>query len=384
VDAVEGLMDIFEAVFWVSVIGVFYPYFGYPMVLHALGVFTKPRERRSAGGVLPSVSLLLPVHNEACRLERKLANTQALRYPPDKLQVIVVSDGSTDRTSDIVRAAGAAVTLIELPVRRGKAAALNAGLARATNEIVVFSDASIELAPEALEQLVAGFVDPRVGCISGEDRIPESGGEALYGRYEVMLRRLETRVHSIAGASGSFYAQRRTLCAEPFVEGLAPDFLSVLRTVEQGYRAISEPAAIGLMASVKDPRREFERKVRTLIRGMTTIFANAALLNPFRYGWFSFVLLSHKLMRWLAPLFLLLAFLSSAALVRDPLYAAAFVAQALFYFGGFATLRQWGSIHKGLPGRAALYFSSVNVAITVAWVRYVRGIRLEVWTPSQR
>jgi hypothetical protein len=377
-------MTLLEALFWVSAIGIFYPYFGYPIALRALGSLT-PERRRDAVAALPSISMIVPVHNEAARIEQKLANTRALHYPCDRLQVIVVSDGSTDQTAPLVRnAEGPGLTLVELPEHRGKAAALNAGLERATNEIVVFSDASIELAPDALEKLVAGFTDPLVGCISGEDHIPESGGEAIYGRYEVRLRRLESRVHSIAGASGCLYAQRRSLCAKPFVEGLAPDFLSVLRTVEQGYRAISEPAAIGVMSSVKDPKREFERKVRTFIRGMTTIFAHAGLLNPLRYGLFSFVLVSHKLMRWLAPLFLLLTLLSSLALVRHPFYAAAFAAQALFYLGGFAALRQWGSIHNRLLGRAALYFSSANVAIAVAWVKYIRGIRLEVWSPSQR
>ena len=378
-------MTALEALFWVSVLGVFYPYVGYPLVLRALQSVAKQPRRRADEGELPSVSMIVPVHNEAARIARKLVNTRALRYPAHKLQVIVVSDGSTDDTAAIVRGAeGPGLIFVALPDRRGKAAALNAGIARATNEIVVFSDASIELQPQALENLVRGVADPDVGCISGEDRIPESGGEALYGRYELMLRRLESRVHSIAGASGSFYAQRRSLCVEPFVEGLAPDFLSVLRTVEQGSRAISEPSAVGIMTSVKDPRHEFERKVRTLIRGMTTIFAHAGLLSPFRSGLFSFVLVSHKLMRWLAPLFLLLALVSSLALARQPLYAAAFGAQALFYFGGFATLRQWGSIHNALLGRAALYFSSVNVAIAYAWVQYIRGVRLEVWTPSQR
>jgi cellulose synthase/poly-beta-1,6-N-acetylglucosamine synthase-like glycosyltransferase len=330
------------------------------------------------------VSVIIPVHNEASRIGRKVANTQALRYPGERLQVVFVSDGSTDQTNTLIRAAlTPQMTLIELPERGGKAAALNAGLRRATHDIVVFSDASIELEPDSLQHLVRGFADPAVGCISGEDRIPESAGEALYGRYELMLRRLESRVHSIAGASGSFYAQRRSLC-HPFAEGLAPDFLSVLRTVEQGARAISEPAAIGTMTAVRDPRQEFQRKIRTLIRGMTTLFAYGHLLNPFESGWFAFVLFSHKVMRWLAPVFLLLLFLAPLPILRTPLYAAAFVAQATFYLGALAALRQWVAVHRTLPGRLALYFASVNMAILVAWVQYARGVRQELWTPSQR
>ena len=372
------------AVFWISAIGVIYPYLGYPLLLWVLGRLLHRRPRHNGQVELPSVSLVIPVYNEGARIAQKLANTRALRYPDGKLQILFVSDGSTDDTlARISEALTPGMTLIELPRRGGKAAALNAGLARADRDILVFSDASIELEPDSLEHLVRGFQDPRVGCISGEDRIHESGGEALYGRFELALRRLESAVHSIAGASGSFYAQRRVLC-QPFVEGLAPDFLSVLRTVEQGYRAISEPQAVGVMTSVKDPRREFERKVRTLIRGMTTLGAYAHLLNPFRSGLFAFVLLSHKGMRWLAPVFLIGVFVGSAVSWRSPIYATAFVLQCACYAAALAAFWQLGRVHLTLLGRVTLYFASVNAAILVAWMQYLRGVRQELWTPSQR
>lgn len=370
-------------VFWLSVFGVLYPYFLYPALLWALGRFVR-RAALVANGPLPTVSLIIPVSNEEGRIVRKVANTAALRYPADRLQVLFVSDGSTDRTVDLIRSeATPAMTVIELPRRRGKAAGLNAGLEYARHDVLVFSDASIELAPDALEQIVAPFADPGVGCVSGEDRIAESGGEALYGRYELMLRRFESRVSSIVGASGSFYAQRRALCT-PFTEGMAPDFLSVLRTVEQGSRAISEPSAVGSMTSVKDPRREFERKVRTLIRGLTTLFAFAHLLNPFKYGLFAFVLASHKVMRWLAPMFLLGALLAPLPLLDRPFYALAVAVQIAFYACAWAALRQWGRLDRSLAGRIALYFASVNLAALVAWVQFARGVRQELWTPSQR
>ena len=194
-----------------------------------------------------------------------------------------MSDGSTDRTTEIIRAvAPPAVEVVELDARRGKAAALNAGLERARHEILVFSDASIDLEPDALLKIVRRFQDPGIGCVSGEDRIAESGGEAWYGRYELLVRRLESRVHSIVGASGSFYAQRRALCG-PFAEGMAPDFLSVIRTAQQGYRAVAEPEAVGMMTSAIRHGQEFERKVRTFIRGITALFAHASVLNPFRH-----------------------------------------------------------------------------------------------------
>jgi cellulose synthase/poly-beta-1,6-N-acetylglucosamine synthase-like glycosyltransferase len=373
-----------ELIFWISVVGVLYPYIGYPLVLALVGRWMERPEIGAAPGTLPSITMIIPVHNEAARIARKVANTAALRYPADRLQILFVSDGSSDGTSEIIRTSKTpAMSIVELPVRRGKAAALNAGLEHAAGDILVFSDASIELEPDALERIVRRFQDPEIGCVSGEDRIAESGGEGWYGRYELFLRRLESNVHSIVGASGSFYAQRRSLCA-PFTEGMAPDFLSVLRTVQQGYRAVSDPSAVGSMTSVKDTRHEFERKVRTSIRGMTTLFAHASVLNPVRFGVFAFAMWSHKVLRWTVPFFLVTALLSPLGLLASPLYATAFAAQATFYLGAVAAFGEWGSFHRSLPGKIALYFSTVNAAILAAWYRYGTGVRQELWTPSRR
>jgi cellulose synthase/poly-beta-1,6-N-acetylglucosamine synthase-like glycosyltransferase len=373
-----------QALFWLAVGGVVYPYLGYPLALWLIGKVRRREPSGDGGERLPTISLIIPVFNEATRIGRKLANTAALDYPLDRLQILFVSDGSSDDTVEIIRARQhSGMRIIELPGRSGKAAALNAGLAAASHELLVFTDAAIELEPDALRKIVAPFSDPEIGCVSGEDRIPESGGEAYYGRYELFLRRLESRVHSIVGASGSFYAQRRSIC-QPFTEGMAPDFLSVLRTVEQGYRAVSEFSAVGAMTSVKDPRHEFERKVRTLIRGMTTLFAHVHLLNPLRYGWFAFALASHKVMRWMAPFFLVLALVTALALVESPWYLAAFLIQVFFYLGAVAALWKWRGIDRSFPGKVALYFSTVNAAIVAAWFKYCRGVRQELWTPSQR
>lgn len=378
-------MSTTKLLFWLSAAGVVYPYFGYPLLLWLRRAgFARHRATPSAHADLPSVTMLIPVHNEAARIGDKIVNTASLRYPADRLQVLFISDGSTDRTVDIIRErALAGATLLELPGRKGKAAALNAGLAAAAHDILVFTDASIRLGPDALEQIVGPFADPGVGCVSGEDPIVGGGGEAMYGRYELTLRRLESSVHSIVGASGSFYAQRRHLC-QPFVEGMAPDFLSVLRTVEQGFRAVSEPGAVGTMTSVKDPRQEFERKVRTVLRGITTLAAHGHLLNPLATGIFAFELWSHKMMRWLAPLFLVGALASALALASDLFYGAAFVAQALFYLMALGAFRQWAGLHASLPGKIALYFTSVNMAILAGWWRFATGVRQELWTPSSR
>lgn len=369
------------AVFWTGVAGVFYPYLGYPLVLMMLG---RKASRPAPGARFLRVTVIIPVHNEATRIAAKIVNTAALEYPTDCLEVLVVSDGSTDGTVDLIRShAEPAITVIELPRRGGKAAALNAGIARATGDIVVFTDASIALQPDALRAIVRPFADPRIGCVSGEDRIAEADGEGLYGRYELYLRRRESEVHSIVGASGCFYAQRRALCA-PFTEGMAPDFLSVLRTIEQGYRAISEPTAIGVMTSVKSASQEFERKVRTLLRGMTALFAYPHLLNPFKYGAFALELWSHKVLRWTVPFFCVAALVASVLLLDRPFYLLAFAAQVLFYAGALGASLEWSGIRGLLLGRVALYFFFVNAAIVVAWYQYAAGVRQELWTPSRR
>jgi glycosyltransferase involved in cell wall biosynthesis len=374
-----------EIIFWLAFAGTVYAYFGYPLLLAGLAKLV-PRKYDSSRDVeLPAVSILIPAHNEETVIADKLANTIALDYPKDKLEVIVVSDGSSDRTDDIVRtfATDCPLQFFRVEPRKGKANALNTGLHHVSGDIVVFSDSSIMLQTDALKKIVAGFADPAVGCISGEDHIPGGGGEGLYGRYELYLRNLESQVGSIVGASGSFYAQRRSLC-EPFVEGLAPDFLSVLNTVEQDYRAISEPAAKGTMSAVGDSGAEFRRKVRTLLRGMTTLWVKRSLMNPLTYSTFAYVLISHKLMRWLVPFFLIAMFIANAVLVGSGFYLAIFALQVIFYGLAILAWLKVGSWDEKLAARVPLYFSIVNVAILQAWWLFFRGVRQEIWEPSKR
>jgi hypothetical protein len=199
----------------------------------------------------------------------------------------------------------------------------------------------------------------------------------------LFLRRNESRLYSLVGASGSFYSQRRDLCGV-FVANVAPDFLSVLRCVEAGFRAVSEPAAVGLMSAVDSPGDEFARKVRTILRGLTTLGQHARLLNPFRYGVFAFELISHKLMRWLVPVFLAAMMIASAALAPMPLYAVLLALQVAFYLLALAGMAGALPVPIAGLGRIATYFTTVNAATLVAWLKYARGTRQEIWSPSRR
>lgn len=379
---------VMKILFWLSLLGVLYAYFIYPLLLLALGrVAARPIAAAQTGVGRYNVSLIIPVHNETRVLPAKLGNLAALEYPAERLQVIFVSDGSTDGTLDLLRTEQPRLpfrmTLVDIPQRKGKANALNAGLAEANGEIVVFSDVSILLEPQALGNILRPFADPHIGCVSGEDHIAGGAGEGLYGRYELFLRNRESALGSIVGASGSFYAERRSLC-RPFQEGLAPDFLSVLNTVEQGHRAITEPSARGFMTAVAKPGQEFQRKVRTLLRGITTLFAKPALLNPLRYGLFAFFLWSHKLARWLVPFMLITALLANFALYDEPLYTLLLIMQIAFYVLALLAGRGVAGLDDNPLGRIALFFVMVNVAILAAWVRYLKGDRQELWTPTER
>ncbi|MCU7874355.1 MAG: glycosyltransferase family 2 protein [Candidatus Thiodiazotropha sp. (ex Lucinoma borealis)] len=376
-----------KIIFWASFVCVVYAYFLYPLLLIILGKLRKEiNEVDDDADFFPSVTLLLPVHNESAVIESKLKNIIKLDYPKKLIEIIIVSDGSTDNTLEIVENYKSDLTIKTkvVPDQKGKANALNEGLQLVDTEIVVYTDASIMLEEESLKNILKPFKIKEIGCVSGEDHIFGSkGGEGLYGQYELFLRNKESKIDSIVGASGSFYAQRSNL-VRPFEEGLAPDFLSVLNTVEAGFRAITEPTAIGIMSASTSTSKEFDRKVRTLLRGMTALFSRFRLLNPIRYRWFSVFLFSHKIMRWLVPFFLILLLTSSILLADYLFYYVAFIAQALFYTIGVIAIPKNSLLHDSIVGKIPLFFTMVNIAILKAWVMYYFGKRQEVWQPTKR
>lgn len=373
-----------EVLFWLSLFAVAYPYAVYPALLLAWNRLAHRQLPRTDAAYRPAVTVILPVHNEAGRIEAKIANLRALDYPKDRLQLIVIGDGCTDDTLErAVKAGGANVTAHPLPARAGKAAALNAGLERATGEILVFTDAGILLELGALQALVGHFRSPEVGCVSGEDHVEGGGNEGLYGRLELLLRREEARLHSIAGASGCFYGMRRTLC-RPFRPGMAPDFLSVLDTVRSGHRAVCEPEARGSMSATPSQRAEFSRKTRTFLRGLTALFGNAGLLNPVRYPAFAFILWSHKLLRWLGPVAMAGCLAGAFALRNDPGYNAFWWLQLVAYGLAIAGLAVPQLSDRFVVARLPAFFLLVNVAAAKALALWLIGVRQELWEPTRR
>jgi hypothetical protein len=238
--------------------------------------------------------------------------------------------------------------------------------------------------------MMRNFADPTVGCVSSRDEIvdehghPESqAGEGFYVRYEMALRQAEADFGSLVGASGSFYAVRSSL-AQAWAPGFERDFLTPLKVAAAGFRTAHEPEAIGYYSALVEPRAEFRRKVRTVMRGMAVLFHMRTLLNPFRYPRFAWQLWSHKILRWTVPFFLLALLGSSAVLApRGPLYLAAFVVQAALYALALAAFLD-RRLETWLIFRLPLFFANVNLSILVAWVRYLSGSRQVTWEPSRR
>jgi cellulose synthase/poly-beta-1,6-N-acetylglucosamine synthase-like glycosyltransferase len=373
-------------VFWIAFIFIFHAYFGYPISLSLFRL--KGLKRVDKQYIYPQVSFIITVHNEEKTIEKKLKNTLSLDYPPKKLQVIVASDGSTDRTNNIVASyEKLGVQLLKQNNRRGKEHAQKKAVAIATGKIIVFSDASTELASNGLKEIVANFNDSTVGCVSSEDRVKQTNGsvvgEGLYVKYEMFLRRMESSVNSLVGLSGSLFAARKEVC-ENFSSEMQSDFRTLLNSMRLGLRGIVDPKAIGYYRDIADQRKEFERKIRTVLRGLAVFFNNLEFLNIFRYRLFAYQYFCHKLLRWLVPFFLLGAFFTNIVLVfTSKFFFISLLCQMVFYL-----IAMWGSFNSSKTSniilRFPLYFSTVNTAIIVAWWRYLRGQRVVKWKPSER
>jgi hypothetical protein len=273
-------------------------------------------------------------------------------------------------------------------MRMGKEAAQKFAVEVARGEILVFSDVATVLPEEAVTNIVKNFNDPTVGCVSSVDRFVDKegrvSGEGAYVRYEMALRSLETRVNSLVGLSGSFFAARSTVCKKAWSDDLQSDFNTVLNSVRMGLRGVADPDSIGYYENIADERKEYDRKVRTVLRGISVFMRSLGLVNPFRYPVFAWQLLSHKLCRWLVPFGMMTAFASNAMLWSSgPQYAGTFWLQVLFYSVALAGIL-WRPLLRFSVVRLASFFLVVNASIFWAWLRYWSGERLVVWEPSKR
>ncbi|MEO7103269.1 MAG: glycosyltransferase [Gemmatimonadaceae bacterium] len=377
------------------IIGV-YAYIGYPLLLKLVASLVGDREIAGNDFAWPSITITVPCYNEERNIRSTLDALLAIDYPPDRRQILVISDASSDGTDGIVgEYADRGVELLRLDRRRGKSAAENAAGAAARGEIIVNTDATIRILPNALKALVHAFSDPHVGVASGRDvsvlSVTEPGtaiggsGESGYVGYEMNIRALETRVGSIVGASGCFYGIRASLYDSEFPETLSRDFASALMAAENGYRAVSVNDAVCLVPQTKSLQSEFRRKIRTMARGLQTLWFKRHLLNPFRYGAFAWMLFSHKLCRWLVyPALPIAAVALVVASVHSRAWLVLLIASLIGALVGVIGMR-WPA-GKRVPGliRLAGFAVASNVAGILAWLQVLRNKRMAVWEPTRR
>ena len=379
-------MRVYEIIFWIAVVAIAYTYAGYPLLLMLVSRFrAKPVQRRD---FTPAVSVIIAAYNEERDLAKKLENTLALDYPKSKLEIIVTSDCSTDRTDEIVRSfEPRGVRLHRQTERLGKTAAQNAAVEKATGEILLFSDATTHYRPDVLRLMSPSFADESVGCVTGNVIYAHDAGSSVshgtrsYWNYEFLLKKHESAITSLIGVCGCMYAVRKSAYV-PLYHEACSDFLVATTMVRQGLRAVYEPEAVCVEEPNAKGSKELAVRVRIITQTLADLWRNRDVLNPFRKGFYAVQLLSHKVMRYLVPLFLIALFITSAVLAfKNLFYATAFIAQVCFYLAAAASALM---VRLGINSRwLALpqYFVITNVACLIALIKLVRGERYVRWEP---
>lgn len=377
--------------FWFLAIASIYSYFLYPLILIAMKRYrgsqnSSPTELDP--NKAPSVSLIVTAYNEERRIREKIENSLSLDYDKRKLEIIVASDCSDDLTDDIVKEyEDRGVRLVRAQERLGKENAQLTAIKEATGEILVFSDTATQIPEDALWKLVAYFADPGIGAVSSEDRfISKDGtvaGEGAYVKYEMWLRQQESQLSGLVGLSGSFFAARKTICHEWDIHSPS-DFNTALNAAKAGLRAISAVDVLGFYTDLQDPTKEYQRKIRTIIRGMTGLSRHLEVMSLSRFGFFAIQVISHKLMRWLSPVFFIAFFLVSAILADSGIfYGLIFIGQLAFY--GIALVAHFLPRLQKLGAVKLIYFFvQVHVALFDAALKFLSGQRMTTWKPSAR
>jgi glycosyltransferase involved in cell wall biosynthesis len=375
-----------EAFFWLCLLLGLYSYFVYPLLLAVLHAVWRRPAAPGATTAPISLTMIVTAYNEEARIRAKIDNTLTLDYPG--LEMIVASDCSSDATDSIVREyESRGVRLVRAPERLGKENAQLHAIRAARGAVIVFSDVATQIPADALRKLAEYFRDPAIGAVSSEDRFVTAAGqvagEGAYVRYEMWLRRMESGLAGLVGLSGSFFAARNPVCAEWDIHSPS-DFNTALNCARLGLRAVTAPDVLGYYKDLADPQREYQRKVRTVLRGMTAVVRHADVLNLLRFGLFAWQVWSHKIMRWLVPWFLLLLFLANLALLGTrPVYTVMLAGQLAFYGAAWLAHVSESAKSNGLV-RIIYFFVQVNVAVADALRRLLTGKRMTTWQPSAR
>ncbi|EMR04639.1 glycosyltransferase family 2 protein [Cesiribacter andamanensis] len=389
-------MKILAILFWISLFLIFYSYLGYGLLLWALirikRVFrgkTNPQNPEQ----WPTVTLLVAAFNEEEDIQTKIFNSLTLHYPEDRIKYLFVTDGSSDRTPEIV-ARFPQIQHLHRPERQGKLAAVERAMQLVDTDMVVFTDANTILNPDAITNMLRHFTNPQVGAVAGEKRViskeedaAAGAGEGFYWRYEGTLKRWDAELHTVVGAAGELFAIRTELYEEVPRDTIIEDFFLTLRIAQKGYRVMYEPGACAEELPSANSGEELKRKIRIAAGGIQSIVRLKPLLNPFRYGWLSFQYVSHRVLRWsLAPMALLVVLVTNMALALEGsfFYQLLLAGQLLFYA---SALLGYVLESRRLRLKAFFipyYFFMMNYAVYAGFWRYLHGSQSAVWERAKR
>lgn len=377
---------IAATVFFISLALLFYTYIGYPLLVYLISVIF-PKKVKS-GEFSPKVTILITAYNEELSIAQKLENTLEIDYPKEKLEILVASDGSTDRTDDIVKSfAERGVRLFRQEGRVGKTITQNNAVAEATGEIILFSDATTNYQANVLREILPNFADETVGCVAGklvyvDDSQSNVGkGAKSYWNYETFLKQSESDACSLIGASGCLYAVRKSAYQPMYAEACS-DFLICTVVYRQGLRSIYEPNAVCFEVTNQKTDKEMKMRTRVILQTFTDLWRNREMLNPFKSGFYAVELVSHKVLRYAVPFFLVTALISSAILAYSNwFYEVLFLTQIAFYL---VALLGW--ILERTVGKIGVfaiphYFVLANLASVLGFYKFLRGERFASWEP---
>jgi cellulose synthase/poly-beta-1,6-N-acetylglucosamine synthase-like glycosyltransferase len=378
-----GVIGGARIVFWLAAFLLFYVYAGYPLLLALIGLFV--RRPQTEAGYTPRISVLIAAYNEEEAIERKIQQTLALEYPHEKLEVLVLSDCSTDRTEEIVKAfPDSRVRLVRMPDRRGKTFAQNVGVKEATGEVIIFSDATAIYHVKALLYLACNYQDASVGAVSGRyqyfdpgEQSPTGLGSVAFWNYENLIKKLQSSISTITGCCGCIYSVRKEVYTE-LPADIISDLVQPLQAIRKGYRVVFEDRALAYEETTQSTSEEFSMRVRVVTRAMRGLLSVSDLLKPWKFAWPAFQLWSHKIMRWMVPLFLIAILAANLALIDFRFYRFTLAVQLFFYAAALLNMllplhRQWKPL--GIP----LFFCTLNAAALVSMLEICRGRKYVTW-----
>ena len=383
--------------FWISLFLVFYTFFGYGILLYLLvrlkRVFKPTARKKYEFDELPTCTLIVAAYNEEDFINEKIKNTLELNYPKGKLELVFVTDGSSDRTPQLV-AEYSEITLLHEDGRKGKISAVHRAIEQVSTEVIVFTDANTFLNADALVLMCRHYADAKVGAIAGEKRVlieeaaDATAGEGFYWKYESKLKEWDSELYSVVGAAGELFSIRKNLYQPVPVNSVLDDFMISMRIAEKGFQIIYEPEAYALESSSANITEELKRKIRIAAGGIQSVIWLKSLLNPFSLPILSFQYISHRVLRWtITPALMILTFLLNIWLVAEQsglIYLLLLLGQLVFYIAAYL-----GRVMETQKIKVKLffipyYFCVMNYAVMAGLIRYFFGEQSVIWEKAVR